>query len=117
MATNPSNTDPTLAIPTVAAPDVASTGVGSPDQREALQALLAFSTLHEQIRRRRVEEARAYAAGHRADDGWQYEQFVLDEVLQLVAERAQTITGADGIAIALAEGDEIICRASAGTMA
>jgi N-acetylmuramoyl-L-alanine amidase/putative methionine-R-sulfoxide reductase with GAF domain len=115
MATNPSNTDPTL---TVAAPEVGIPGVGSPDQREALQALLAFSTLHEQIRRRRAEEARAYAAGHRAaDDGWEYEQFVLDEVLQLVAERAQTITGADGIAIALAEGDEIICRASAGTMA
>ena len=118
MATNPSNTDPTLAIPTMAAPDVASPGVGSPDQREALQALLAFSTLHEQIRRRRTEEARAYAAGHRAtDDAWEYEQFVLDDVLQLVAERAQAITGADGIAIALAEGDEIICRASAGTMA
>ena len=59
-----------------------------------------------------------YAAGQRAtDDGWEYEQFVFDEVLQLVAERAQAITGADGIAIALAEGDEIICRASAGTMA
>jgi len=101
----------------MAAPDTGTPGAGSPDQREALQALLAFSTLHEQIRRRRAEEARAYAAGHRADDGWEYEQFVLDEVLQLVAERAQTITGADGIAIALAEGDEIICRASAGTMA
>ncbi len=118
MATNPSNTDPTLTIQAMAAPNVASPGVGSPDQREALQALLAFSTLHEQIRRRRAEEARAYAAGQRAtDDGWEYEQFVLDEVLQLVAERAQAITGADGIAIALAEGDEIICRASAGTMA
>jgi N-acetylmuramoyl-L-alanine amidase/putative methionine-R-sulfoxide reductase with GAF domain len=114
MATNPSNTDPTLAIPTMAAPDAAA----SPDRREALQALLAFSTLHEQIRRRRVDEARSYATGHRAaNDGWEYEQFVLDEVLQLVAERALAITGADGIAIALAEGDEIICRASAGTMA
>jgi N-acetylmuramoyl-L-alanine amidase/putative methionine-R-sulfoxide reductase with GAF domain len=113
MATHPSNTDPTLTIRSMAAPDAASS-----DQREALQALLAFSTLHEQIRRRRVEEARSYATGPRAaHDGWEYEQFVLDEVLQLVAERAQAITGADGIAIALAEGDEIICRASAGTMA
>ncbi len=114
MATHPSNTDPTLTIQSMVAPDAAA----SPDQREALQALLAFSTLHEQIRRRRTDEARAYATGHRvADNGWEYEQFVLDEVLQLVAERAQAITGADGIAIALAEGDEIICRASAGTMA
>jgi N-acetylmuramoyl-L-alanine amidase/putative methionine-R-sulfoxide reductase with GAF domain len=113
MATHPSNTDPTLTIRSMAAPDAVSS-----DQREALQALLAFSTLHEQIRRRRVEEARSYATGHGAPHaGWEYEQFVLDEVLQLVAERAQAITGADGIAIALAEGDEIICRASAGTMA
>ncbi len=97
------------------APDAASIGA-PPDHREALQALLAFSTLHDQIRRRRADDSRAQAGGH-ANDGWQYEQFVLDEVLQLVAERAQTITGADGIAIALAEGDEIICRASAGTMA
>ena len=83
-----------------------------------MQALLAFSTLHEQIRRRRTEEARRYASGVGAsDNAWEFEQFVLDEVLKLVAERALTITGADGIAIALAEGDEIICRASAGTMA
>src|ERR1700748_539898 len=115
MATNPSNTDPTLTIPSIGTPDTASLGA-PPDQREALQALLAFSTLHDQIRRRRAAEPRAAGARH-ADDAWQYEQFVLDEVLQLVAERAQAITGAAGIAIALAEGDEIICRASAGTMA
>jgi len=50
-------------------------------------------------------------------DVWQLEQFVLDEVLQLVAERALTLTGADGIAIAMAEGDAIVCRAIAGTIA
>ena len=42
---------------------------------------------------------------------------MLDEVLQLVAERAQSITGSEGIAIALAEGEEIVCRASVGSMA
>src|SRR5215468_3584257 len=114
MATNPSNTDPALAIPAMAASDAA---IGAPpDQREALQALLAFSTLHDQIRRKRAEDPRGHGTGGRAE-GWEYEQFVLDEVLQLVAERAQAITGADGIAIALAVGDEIICRASAGSMA
>jgi N-acetylmuramoyl-L-alanine amidase len=51
------------------------------------------------------------------DDVWELEQFVLDEVLQLVAERALTITGADGVAIALAEGNAIVCRASAGWIA
>jgi N-acetylmuramoyl-L-alanine amidase/putative methionine-R-sulfoxide reductase with GAF domain len=88
------------------------------DEREVLQALLAFSTLHEQIRRKRTEEAKRYAAGlGPVDDAWEFEKFVLDEVLQLVVERAQAITGADGIAVAIAEGEEIICRASVGRMA
>jgi putative methionine-R-sulfoxide reductase with GAF domain len=37
--------------------------------------------------------------------------------LQLLAERAQYITGASGAAIALREGTEMICRASAGSSA
>jgi len=82
--------------------------------REALQALLAFSALHEQIRTRRARQLRD---GVRTDDDWQLEQFVLDEVLQLVAERALVITGADGVAVALAEGNAIVCRASAGSIA
>src|SRR5438477_8596213 len=121
MATNPSNSNPLLTIKTTsdsAQENAGTSALESTDHREALQALLAFSTLHEQIRRRRADEARRYADGSTLEEStWDYEQFVLDEVLQLVAERAQAITGADGIAIALAEGDEIICRASAGSMA
>ena len=122
MATNPSNANPGVTIKPMASPDMAPTGtsVAAPptDQREMLQALLAFSTLHEQIRRKRTEDAKRYATGlGPIGDAWEFEKFVLDEVLQLVAERAQTITGADGIAIAIAEGDEIICRASVGAMA
>jgi N-acetylmuramoyl-L-alanine amidase/putative methionine-R-sulfoxide reductase with GAF domain len=83
---------------------------------EALQALLAFSSLHEQIRQKRAREIKKEVRLG-PDDVWELEQFVLDEVLQLVAERALTITGADGIAIALAEGNAIVCRASAGTIA
>src|SRR5450432_172138 len=80
---------------------------------EALQALLAFSALHEQIRQRRSREK----SGEQLDaDVWQLEQFVLDEVLQLVAERALTLTGADGVAIAMAEGNAIVCRAAAGSI-
>lgn len=41
----------------------------------------------------------------------------LDATLQLLAERAQYITGAAGAAIALREGDEMVCRASAGASA
>ena len=83
---------------------------------EALQALLAFSALHQQIRARRARQMRDSGRVGTPDD-WQLEQFVLDEVLQLVAERARAITGADGVAIALAEGDAIVCRASAGSIA
>jgi N-acetylmuramoyl-L-alanine amidase/putative methionine-R-sulfoxide reductase with GAF domain len=91
-----------------------------PSQRDALQALLAFSALHDQVRRRKALSAR-----HNFDAGAplapvaefdQDEQFVLDEVLQLVAERAVAITGADGLAIALAENSEIVLRAAAGTV-
>ncbi len=103
-----------------------------PSQRDALQALLAFSALHEQVRRRRALAARrpTFDAGapssQLASEGRKQElenpefendeQFVLDEVLQLVAARAVAITGADGLAIALAENNEIVLRASAGTI-
>ena len=99
-----------------AVPQTKPLAITSAPGHEALQALLAFSSLHEQIRLRRARQTRN-GAQLGTDDVWELEQFVLDEVLQLVAERALTITGADGVAIALAEGNAIICRASAGTIA
>jgi N-acetylmuramoyl-L-alanine amidase/putative methionine-R-sulfoxide reductase with GAF domain len=102
------------------APDTAQDPT-KPSPRDALQALLAFSALHDQVRRRKALAAR----NHSFDAGApvapvaefdQDEQFVLDEVLQLVAERAVAITGADGLAIALAENNEIVLRAAAGTV-
>lgn len=89
---------------------------GATQGREALQALLAFSALHEQVRERRARQKENSAVSP-AQDAGQLEQFVLDEVLQLVAERALALTGADGVAIALAEEETIICRASAGEVA
>ncbi|HXM60809.1 MAG TPA: N-acetylmuramoyl-L-alanine amidase [Terriglobales bacterium] len=83
---------------------------------EALQALLAFAALHEQVRTRRANQL-GDGGRSSAEDDWQVEHFLLDEVLQLVAERALAITGADGVAIAWAEGDAIVCRASAGSIA
>ena len=88
---------------------------------DALHALLAFSALHEQVRRRKALAARnsSFDAGApvaQVTEFEQDEQFVLDEVLQLVAERAVAITGADGLAIALAENNEIVLRAAAGTV-
>jgi putative methionine-R-sulfoxide reductase with GAF domain len=41
----------------------------------------------------------------------------LDAALQLLVERAQYITGATGTALALPQGDEMVCRASAGSCA
>src|SRR5208337_3188903 len=86
-------------------------------RQEALRALLAFSDLHEQIRNRRV------ATGCASDrDLFETERFILDEVLQLICDRALAITQADGIVVALAEAPEIIgptemvCRAAAGEL-
>ena len=41
----------------------------------------------------------------------------LEATLQLLAERAQFITGASGAAIALRDGDRVLCRASSGSAA
>lgn len=55
------------------------------------------------------------------DDGGkslgQMAQRDLEAALQLLAERAQYITGASGAAIALLDGDDMICRASSGPSA
>jgi len=93
-------------------------------RREGLGALHAFSELHEQIRNRRV------ATGRVSDrDLFETERFILDEVLQLICDRAQAITQADGLVVALAETSEreqgraeagasaMVCRAAAGALA
>lgn len=86
-------------------------------RQETLRALLAFSDLHEQIRNR------CKATGCASDrDLFETERFILDEVLQLICDRIQAITQADGIVVALAEGSaagksRIVCRAAAGPLA
>lgn len=57
------------------------------------------------------------AGGGRSDRSRSLEEKELDSALQLLVERAQYITGATGSALALAQGDEMICRASAGSSA
>src|SRR6202040_745391 len=76
-------------------------------RQEALRALLSFSDLHEQIRNRRA--ATGQASGR---DLFETERFILDEVLQLICDRAQAITQADGIVIAVAGAS----RAEAGNV-
>lgn len=77
-------------------------------RQEAVRSLLAFSQLRASIHAR---QSNGLAA-----DLFQTERFVLDEVLQLICDRALAITGADGIMIALAEGSDFLCRAAAGSM-
>ncbi len=116
MSAGLNNPDLELMKEDAAAVPAARPRASSPTEcmgHEALQALLAFSALHEQIRTRRAKQANN---GSDPADDWQLEQFVLDEVLQLVAERALAITGADGVAVALAQDDAIVCRASAGSI-
>jgi len=81
-------------------------------RQEALRALLAFSDLHGRIRNRRAEGA----ASASDIDLFQTERFVLDEVLQLICERALAITHSDAVLVALAEGSQFICRAGAGSL-
>jgi len=45
------------------------------------------------------------------------EETELDTALQLLVERAQYITGATGTALALPQGEEMVCRASSGSSA
>ena len=91
-------------------------GGSGASRRDARQALLAFSALHQQVRQRRAlaAQGKGFEAVELPREFESGEQFVLDDVLQLVAERAIAITGADGLGIALAENNEIVLRASAG---
>jgi N-acetylmuramoyl-L-alanine amidase len=85
------------------------------DGRNALQALLAFACIHQQATQRTPETPGSGAP--KLPVKISPEQFGLDEVLALVAQRALSITGSDGVAVALADNDAIICRASAGEIA
>jgi len=81
-------------------------------RQEALRALLAFSDLHHRIRTRRAEGT----ASDSDLDLFQTERFVLDEVLQLICDRALAITHADAVLVALEEGSQFVCRAASGTL-
>jgi len=57
------------------------------------------------------------AAGNPSNGSRALEETELDSALQLLVERAQYITGATGTALALPQGEEMVCRASAGASA
>ena len=101
--TNPALGPPAELIPEPL-PELETT---SPPGDDALQSLLMLSALTAKVRLRRATGSGEIPLN----------EFVLDEVLQLVAERARSMTGADGVAIALAENEAIVCCASAGQIA
>lgn len=51
------------------------------------------------------------------DDGIQVGELELEPAISVIAERAQSLTGASGSAIALRHGNEIVCRARTGRTA
>jgi putative methionine-R-sulfoxide reductase with GAF domain len=59
----------------------------------------------------------AGTVGDRSNGNHTLAEIELDSALQLLVERAQYITGATGTALALPQGDEMVCRASAGSSA
>ncbi|HEV7220586.1 MAG TPA: N-acetylmuramoyl-L-alanine amidase [Terriglobales bacterium] len=118
MSASPNNPLPGSAKPAPLAPraDLPAVPAFPRSDHRDLETLLALSSLHDQIRRRRAQELDK-GARLSPEDSWELKQFVHDEVLQLVADRAMTVTGADGVAVALVDGSGIECRASAGKIA
>jgi putative methionine-R-sulfoxide reductase with GAF domain len=57
------------------------------------------------------------ASPHNPSGGQSLAEQELEAALQLLVERAQYITGATGAALALPSGEQMVCRASAGTSA
>ena len=112
MSANPTRFDSRATTPDLGSPlQTGNRVLESIARQESLRALLAFSDLHEVIRNRRS------AKGRDSEDLFETERFILDEVLQLVCNRLQAITGADGIVIALAEGPDLVCRAASDEFA
>jgi len=107
MSATPNNAGAAWSTPPSGPPEA---DLGESSGRDALQALLAFACIHEQAARRKGKDSSKTLITKE-------EEFALDEVLRLVAARAISITGADGIAIAIAEENAIVCRASVGHIA
>jgi GAF domain-containing protein len=84
------------------------------------RAPVSFATLAPSRSHARTMGTRAVpSAGHISsfDLGIHPGEFNLEPAISVIAERAQTLTGATGAAIALRHGDEIVCRARTGRTA
>jgi N-acetylmuramoyl-L-alanine amidase len=112
MSTNPQQRDAEEAVTVLGvAQESASSVVPGESSASAppaaLPILLSFSSLREELQIKKAGLAATGADGAR----------IRREVLQFIAERALAISGASGIAIALAEGAAVVCRGTAGEIA
>ncbi len=115
MNARPQNT---LAADLPVRPFPGGDGSSAPElsRRDPLQSLLAFAALTQQIRERNVRFGNPNSPlSYEFADAEQ--RLAFDQVLQLAAERAMVITRADGVAIAIADGQSVVCRASVGKTA
>ena len=89
---------------------------------DPVQRLLAFAYLQEQKAQRNAEEelrkdAETLSAVLAAQGQIATTQLDLEQSLKFIAEGARRLTGAGGAAIALREGEQVVCRARSGLMA
>ena len=76
-------------------------------------ATLAPSRSHARSMGSQTVQNMGHVSGNACDPG----EIDLEPAVSVIAERAQALTGASGAAIALRQGDEIICRARTGRTA
>src|SRR5271154_1021118 len=126
MSANPTRVDWEAASADVSPLQEGNRVLESIAQKEALQALLAFADLHEQIRNRHKAKESASDS-----DLFETERFILDEVLQLICDRAHSIIVAlaarspvDGMETGETKSEglklgrpRLVCRAAAGPLA
>jgi putative methionine-R-sulfoxide reductase with GAF domain len=91
-----------------ATPETASSHVALSNAEPKAESAAATAVKHETLRFPGEDGGKSLSEMAQRD---------LDATLQLLAERAQYITGASGAAIALREGETMICCASAGPSA
>jgi len=77
-------------------------------------ATLAPSRSHARSMGSQTVQSLGHVSGNACDISGEID---LEPAINVIAERAQALTGASGAAIALRQGDEIICRARTGRIA
>jgi len=91
-------------------------------EKDPIQRLLAFAYFHSQKSRQEAEEelrkdADTLSAVLAAQSKLAEVHLDLDQALEFIADGARRLTGAGGAAIALREGEKVVCRGRSGLIA